>query len=80
MQSTDILRMRRSEYSVIRSKGNPKPEEQSNSGILEDKVVASECDNSNDVAACAETQTNESKEIEMEPKEDRRTVESNIPG
>ena len=45
------------------------PEEQSNTKILEDKVVASECDNSNDVAACAETQTNESQAIEMEPKE-----------
>ena len=45
------------------------PEEQSNSGILEDKVVASEFDDSNDVAACTETQTNESQEIEMESKE-----------
>ena len=45
------------------------PEEQSNTKILEDKVVASECDNSNDVAACAETQTNESQAIEMETKE-----------
>ena len=32
-------------------------------------MVASECDNSNDVAACAETQTNESKAVEMEPRE-----------
>ena len=45
------------------------PEGQSNSEILEDKVVASEYDNSNDVAACAETQTNESKAVEMEPRE-----------
>ena len=41
----------------------PKP------SILEDIMVASECDNSNDVAACAETETNESQAIEMEPKE-----------
>ena len=44
-------------------------EPEGNSEILEDKVVTSECDNSNDVAACTETQTNESKAIEMEPRE-----------
>lgn len=39
-------------------------------------MVASECDNSNDVAACAETQTNESKQIEMEPKEFMENIDN----
>ena len=50
-------------------------EEQSNTEILEDKVVALECDNSqNDVAA--ETQTNESIEIEMDPKKFMENVDN----
>lgn len=52
------------------------PEEQSNTGNLKDKVVASECDKSGHVAACAETQTNESIETEMEPKEFMENMEN----
>ena len=48
----------------------PKP------SILEDIVVASECDNSNDVDACTETQTNKPKEIEMEPKEFMKNMDN----
>ena len=41
-------------------------------------MVASECDNSNDVAACAETQTNESQAIEVEPKEFMESMEHEL--